>query len=68
MIYLVYGIVGGLVLTFLAKMLVKNTWVSAVIGIVVANVVLLVIGTFDSYFLIGSVVGAVAIALMPNKK
>lgn len=68
MIYLVYGVVGGLVLTFLSKMLVKNVWIATVIGIVVANIILLVMGTFDNYFLIGSVVGGVAIALMPNKK
>lgn len=67
MAYIIYGVVGGLVLTFLAKMLVKNTWIAAVIGVVVANIILLAMGTFDNYFLIGSVVGGVAIALMPNK-
>lgn len=67
MTYIIYGVVGGLVLTYLAKMLVKSVWIAVAIGIVVANIILLIMGNFDSYFLIGSVVGAVAIALMPNK-
>lgn len=67
MLYLIYGLVGGLVLTWLAKMLIKNVWVATIAGIIVANVVLLVLGQFDNYFLIGSVVGGVIIALMPNK-
>ena len=68
MIYLVYGIVGGLVLTFLSKMLIKNVWIAAVVGIVVANIILLIMGTIDNYFIIGSIIGGVAIALIPNKK
>ena len=68
MSYIIYGVVGGAVLAWLAKMLIKNTWGAVAVGVVVANIILLVLGQFDNYFLIGSIIGGVAIALMPNKK
>ena len=68
MSYIIYGVVGGAVLSWLAKMLIKNTWGAVAVGVVVANIILLVLGQFDNYFLIGSVIGGVAIALMPSKK
>ena len=67
MIYLIYGLVGGLVLTWLVKMLIKNVWVAAIVCIIIANIILLILGTIDSYFAIGSIVGGVIIALIPNK-
>ena len=68
MSYIIYGVVGGAVLAWLAKMLIKNTWGAVAVGVVVANIILLVLGQFDNYFLIGSIIGGVAIALMPSKK
>ena len=69
MLFLIYGLVGGLVLTMLGKKLVKNTWLAAIVGAIIANVALLLVGgQIDNYFLIGSIVGAGAIALMPQSK
>lgn len=66
---IVYGIVGGLVLTWLAKQVIKNMWGAAVIGAVVTIIVLGIMPAgFTPTAAIAAVVGAVIGALIGKKK